>query len=424
MATRFNLFPVVRDENGVPWAEAMVYILSRLQGTVLPNMGTYKGVADDLSAFRRYIDDTGIDWVAFGKNKLLRPTYRYNGYLLLAVASGEIAGTTARRRMAAVVAFYRWLIEDGVISPEFTPWKESDRFIGFSDTRGANVTKRVKTTDLAITVSKSNDPYTTDIDDGGKLRPLPEAEQEWILEALLAIENTELTLIHLLGLLTGARIQTALTFRVRHILPERILRDDDELRIPVGFGTGIDIKNDKQMALHIPAALYRSLCAYARSDRAIARRNRAKGGDIEDQYLFLSAKGNPLYESKSEALLYDDNNELRHAKTGQSIRQLITDCVIPHVRKSSSSEFKYRFHDLRASFGMNLTDEQLRRVAAGEITLHQAREYVKLRMGHESTATTDLYLQYRGKLKFYRRVNDAYGEHLSRLLSKALDGQA
>lgn len=424
MATRFNLFPVVRDKHGIPWAEATVYILSRLQGTVLPTMATYKGVADDLSAFRRYIDETGIDWTTFGKNKLLRPTYRYNGHLSLAVGAGEIAATTARRRMATVVAFYRWLIEDGLISPEYTPWKESDRFLEFSDARGAKVTKRVKTTDLAIAVSKASDPYTEEIDDGGKLRPLPEEEQQWVLEALLAIENTELTLIHLLALMTGARIQTVLTFRVGHILPERILRDNDEVRIPVGHGTGIDTKNDKQMVLHIPAALYRGLCRYARSARAIARRQRAKGGDTLEQYLFLSRRGMPLYESKLDASEYDDDNSVRHAKAGQSVRQLMADCVIPYIQKNHNADFKYRFHDLRASFGMNLTDVQLRRVAAGEITLHQAREYVKVRMGHESTATTDLYLQYRGKLKFNRQVNDAYGEHLNRLIATILGGQA
>lgn len=68
---------------------------------------------------------------------------------------------------------------------------------------------------------------------------------------------------------------------------------------------------------------------------------------------------------------------------------------------------------------MNLTDEQLQRVAAGEITLHEAREFVKSRMGHESAATTDLYLQYGGKLTFIRRVNDGYGDHLNDLVAKA-----
>lgn len=423
MGTRFNLFPVVRDEHGVPWAEATVYILSKLQESVRPSMGTYIGMADDLAAFRRFVDDEGIDWTTFDQHKLRRPTYRYNGHLQTAVNAKEIAATTARRRMGAVVAFYRWLREEGVLIPEHTPWKESDRFIEFSDARGAKVSKRIKTTDLAIKVTKADDPYSTYIDDGGKLRPLPQDEQRWVLEALLASRNTELTLIHLLALLTGARIQTVLTFRVGHVLSELGDTDQGEVRIAIGPGTGIDTKNDKQMVLHIPVLLYKALSRYAQSSRALTRRLRAKGGDTVDQYLFLSVRGAPLYESKATAAEYDDENALRHAKSGQGVRQLITDCIVPYVRRHHNPGFKYRFHDMRASFGMNITDEQLRRVAAGEITLHEAREFVKSRMGHESAAITDLYLQYRGKLKFIRRVNDGYGDHLNDLVAKACEAE-
>lgn len=396
-----------------------MYILSRLEGKVRPVMRTYTGIAGDLAAFRQFIDEYKIDWTTFEKNKLRRPTYRYNAYLELAIDAQEIAATTARRRMGSVVAFYRWLQHEGVLSPEHPPWKESDRFVEFSGAQGARVTKRVKTTDLSIKVPKAADPYTMEIDDGGKLRPLPEDEQRWVLEALLARGNTELTLIHLLALLTGARIQTVLTFRVGHVLPQVDSTAQAEVRIPIGRGTGIDTKDDKRMVLHVPVRLYAALARYAQSKRALTRRMRAKGGDTVHQYLFLSARGAPLYEDKASAAEYDDENTLRHEKAGQGVRQLMTDYIIPHVRAHHNPQFKYRFHDLRASFGMNLTDEQLKLVAEGKITLHQAREFVKSRMGHESAATTDLYLQYRGKLTFIRQVNDGYGDHLDDLVAKA-----
>jgi integrase len=421
MGTRFNLFPVVLDSSGVPWAEATVYILSKLEGSIRPSMGTYSGIANDLAAFRRFIDETGIDWTKFAKDKLRRPTYRYNGHLWLMVTAREIAATTARRRMGAVIAFYRWLRDEGVLVPDHAPWNESDRYIEFSDARGFKLFKQVKTTDLSIGVPKANDPYSTEINDGGKLRPLPQEEQQWVLEALLATGNTELTLIHLLAMLTGARIQTVLTFRVGHVLREWDSSVQGEVRIPVGHGTGIDSKDNKQMVLHVPIMLYEALSRYAKSERAVKRRDRAMGGNTLDQYLFLSVRGAPLYESKATASDYDDKNELRHAKAGQGVRQLITDYVIPYVRVNHIPDFKYRFHDMRATYGMNLTDEQLRRVAADEITLHEAREFVKSRMGHESAAVTDRYLQYRGKLKFIRSVNDGYGIHLQALVARACE---
>lgn len=91
--------------------------------------------------------------------------------------------------------------------------------------------------------------------------------------------------------------------------------------------------------------------------------------------------------------------------------------TIPGPLQFDAPEFKYRFHDLRATYGMNLTDQQLEYVAKGQISLHQAREFVKIRMGHESSATTDLYLQYRQNIKNVREISSAYSHHLEKLIN-------
>ena len=419
MGTSFNLFPLVVDSHGVPWAEATLYIVHKLENNVSPNMSTAKSIADDLSAFLRFIEESSLDWATFPQRKLERPTYRFRAELMLLVRAGELAASTARRRMGSVVAFYRWLLEEKLLVAEHQPWSESKRFISFSDARGMQGVKTVTTTDLRISAPSQTDPYTTFIDDGGKLRPLPQHEQEWVLDALVELGNIELTLIHLVALLTGARMQSVLTFRVGHVSSASVLTHGDDVRLPIGPGTGIDTKNDKKMVLHAPAWLYQRLQDYAVSPRAIRRRERALGGDSDSQYLFLSARGAPFYQSKADALTYDPKNDLRHAKAGQAIRQLVAEYIVPGIRAKHSPKFSYRFHDLRATYGMNLTDEQLRLVAAGEITLHEAREHVKDLMGHESAATTDRYLQYRGRLQFVRKVNDSYGEHLQRLVERA-----
>lgn len=419
---QFNLYPVVLDAEGVPWAEANIYLLSRVVDSLVPVMSTYSSIADDLAAYRRFLDETGINWMDFPAHKLSRPTYRYSGHLKLAIAAGEVASSTAKRRMSSVVSFYTWLRNEGVLVPAHSPWKESDRYIDLKDVHGFKFSKRVTTTDVSIRVPRQADPYDGTIDDGGTLCPLSQEEQGWLMDALISLGNTEMTLIHLFGLLTGARIQTILTFRVRHVLVEL---DDPvplELRFPVGPGTGIDTKNDKQLVLHIPIWFYQMLRTYVHSERARRRRCRALGGDTEDQYLFLSARGAPLYQSKAESQSFDDSKNLRHAKAGQGIRQFMTERVIPFIReKYDAPGFHYRFHDTRASFGMNLTDAQLGLVAKGEVTLHEAREFVKTRMCHESSATTDRYLQYRNNLKLVRAVGAAYDNHLRQLAERALE---
>lgn len=419
--SKFNLFPLVLDAKGVPWAEANVYILSRVKDSLTPVMSTYSSIADDLAAYRRFLDETGIDWTHFPSHKLNRPTYRYNGHLRLAIAAGEIAGSTAKRRMRSIISFYTWLRNEGGLVPAHVPWKASDRYIELKDMHGFKYSKHVITTDISIQVPKQDDPYAETIDDGGKLRPLSHEEQGWLMEALISLGNTEMTLIHLCGLLTGARIQTILTFRVRHVQVELNDPPPSELRLPVGPGTDIDTKYDKQLVLHIPVWFYQMLRTYAYSERARRRRCHADGGDSENQYLFLSVRGTPLYQCKADSQAFDDTNNLRHAKAGQGVRQFITERVIPLIRERYNiPRFHYRFHDIRASFGMNLTDVQLGLVAKGESTLYQAREFVKTRMCHDSSATTDRYLQYRNNLKLVRTVSANYNEHLRQLVECVL----
>lgn len=420
--SRFNLFPVVLDAEGKPWAEATIYILVRVKESLAPVMSTYSSIADDLTDYRRFLDESGIDWTHFPSHKLSRPTYRYSGHLRLAIAAGEVAGSTAKRRISAVISFYTWLKNEGALVPAHDPWKASDRYIELKNMHGFKFSKRVMTTDISIRLPQQDDPYAGTIDDGGKLRPLSHEEQEWLIDALISLGNTEMTLIHMFALLTGARIQTILTFRIRHVLVELDEPLPPEIRFPVGPGTGIDTKNNKQLVLHLPTWFYQMLRTYALSERARRRRCRAKWGDTEDQYLFLSIRGTPLYQSKAESQVFDDSKKLRHAKAGQGVRQFISESVIPLIRsKYAVPKFHYKFHDTRASFGMNLTDFQLERVSKGETTLSEAREFVKTRMCHESSTTTDRYLQHRSNLKFVRAVGEDYYHHLRHLAENLLE---
>ena len=415
---QFNLYPLVIDSYGVPWAEANIYILDRIKNSLNVVMATYSNIASDLVAFRQFLDDTNVNWVTFDKNKLYRPTYRYRAYLRTMIEAEKISFSTARRRMSTVIAFYRWLKNEGLLKPEFPLWKESDRFIDLKNDYGSTFTKKIKSTDVSIKVTKSNNPYAETINDGGLLRPLPKDEQIHLLKALSALKNTEMLLIHLLGLASGARIQTILTMRLHHVFTNMEGSELKEIRIPAGPSTGIDTKNDKKIVLHIPLWLYQKLHIYSQSENAQIRRKKSLISDSDDQYLFLSNRGTPYYQSKADIKHFNENFVLHHAKNGQTVRQFINDKVIPYIHyQLNNPKFKYRFHDLRATFGMNLTDEQLEGVARGQISLHQAREFVRVRMCHESSATTDLYLQYRQNLKHIRQISNSYNDHLCEIVS-------
>lgn len=417
----YNLFPIVLDKDGAPWDAATVYILSRCQEQVLPDMTTYHGIADDLSLFLRFLEEFNIDYTEFPRFKLHRPTYRFHGYLKNRIHEGKMSPTTAKRSIGSVIGFYRFLQNEKALSPSHPMWDIKDQYLTFKDARGFELNKKIEVTDIRIKAPKQTDPYDGFINDGENLRPLPQHEQRWIFEALADLQNPEMTLIHALMVLTGARIQTALTFKVRHFRKEFPI-EVGEIRIPVGPGTSVDTKNDKRLTIHIPRWLYESLREYTYSARSIKRRKLTKGGDSEDQYLFLTQQGSPYYQQKIEALTFNPEYEQRHREKGQTLRVFIRDRIIPWVRKRYDINFHYRPHDLRATYGMNLTEIQLDLVEKKQKSLAQARDFVKTRMGHESSATTDLYLNFRHSQEMVYAAIDGHENYFRDLIDRAWKG--
>ncbi|MBA8735798.1 integrase [Chromobacterium violaceum] len=417
---KLNLFPLVVGGDGVPWAEANMWLLFLASSSYGGVSTALAGNANDLAGYLRFLEETGIDWLEFPKSKILRPTYRFHAHLKHSIANSEIAHSTARRRMATVIRFYRWLRDEKILCLEHEPWKEREKIVFFKDWKGFQSSIAVTTTDVSIKHQVVDDPYDGLIEDGGKLRPLPQIEQEWLLDALFVAGNTEMTLIHLFGLLTGARIQSILTFKVRHVLLDTESLPKEVLRFPIGPGTGVDTKSDKKIVLHIPVWFYELLQHYAVSARAKRRRMRAVGGDTEDQYLFLSIRGAPFYYSKDDSTGASDASGKHYGKAGQAVWQFKTEKVIPYIREAyGDKNFHYRFHDTRATFGMNMTDVQLALVEKGEVTLKQAFDFVRTRMAHESLVTTERYLNYRSRMKQVRAAQDGWEANLHMLAEKA-----
>jgi hypothetical protein len=429
----YNLFPVILDRNSVPWGLGTVFILSQLEGETQPNMSTFHTRADDLGAFKEWLDsqDNPEDLLFnFPKPKLRRATYRYRGFLQQQIQAREIGTRIAKRRMGTVVSFYRWLISNCYFTPEYPTWEEEKYHLSFKADDGRQLSKTVISTNLSIPAPKAEDDFDGTIQDGGKLRPLTGKEQDWVLEAAEVKGNSECFLLEMFMLATGARTESACTLRVRHFFnptpsySKSLTGEGETFRLKAGPGTGIDTKYDKRGTFQVPRFLYELLHTYALSKRAEIRRNRyvTKHGEHPDIYLFLTGQGNPYYIAKEESRRFNPELDRRHAKIGQPIRQFIKDQAIPYVRERYDTNFFYRPHDLRASFGMNVTEELTKQVAEGKITLHKARLIAKDLMWHKFGATTDLYLDYKGKMDtFYKAIN-GYGEHLQMWANRAMKG--
>lgn len=426
----YNLLPVILDKRSVPWELGTLFIFDRLEAESFPNMVTIKSLADDLGAFKEWLDshdDPDELLVSFPSMKLRRVTYRYRGSLKIKVDAGEIAVSTAKRRMGTVVAFYRWMIDEKLFEPASSPWDEQTYSLGIKNSHGRVFRKTVQSTDLQFKTSTADDPFSGAIQDDGKLRPLSAEEQGWVMEAADELGNGEMYLLLLFMLATGARLQTAATLRVRHFtrpvtFSRALSGGGDVVKLRAGPGTGIDTKRDRLGILQIPRSLFEALRTYAQSDRARNRRRAAFGGDDENQYLFLTQQGNPYYTAKEVSSQFHAEFSGRHQKNGGTIRQFLKDRLIPYVQKKHSKSFHFRPHDLRATFGMNQTDLQMTLVSAGAISLNRARTNVMALMWHTSLGTTDKYLDYRKQMEIVYAAVNGYGDSLQDWIARAMKG--
>jgi hypothetical protein len=303
----------------------------------------------------------------------LMPTYLFCAFLHDAINNGTMGRGTAKRRMGVIQNFYRWLIQDGV-KFENPLWQEQDAFISFKDSRGFIGSKKVKSTDLAgsIKINKQHNDYSEHIEDGGKLRPLSKAEQTMLIKALKAIGNPEMMLSFLFSLTTSARLQTVFTLRRCHF--ESIYpKNQSVIPLQAGTGTLVDTKYNKTMVLLIPYWLYQRIHIYMRSARALRRFRHSDYvyGPENHQYVFLTHAGLPYYITSQDPFI----EQFKIPPKGNAVTQFIRQQLQPELKRLDHT-FKIRFHDLRATFGMNLLTEKLTQLPEKEDLFTQVSEFI------------------------------------------------
>jgi hypothetical protein len=417
----FAKFPLVLNADGAPWEPACLWLLDRAQARPM-NMASLQSLAQGLRDYRDFLDELSLAWDDFSAvDKYNRPTYLYRTRLQGLINAGSVAKSTASRRMSTVVGFYRFLMDDERLrfQPTNEPWVDRQFGFEYKDSRGFSRVKSVITTDVSIRASKRDNAWDATIADGGRLRPLTVEEQRQLVAALKELGNREYELMHYVALLTGAREQTVLTLRWGHFRdpPSRVMQLPYKLRC--GPGTGIDTKRDlNDVYLVVPPALYEWLHIYGNSDRAKRRRAKSRLGQDPLNYLFLTNRGSPYYESKDDRNAVRVSNEplKRSSPIGQNLREFVKEKVIPEVRRVLP-QFNYKFHDLRATFGMNWVDHAV----GTEDTKKKytwAHDQLRKLMWHRDPATTDRYLDYRQHMHQLEEAQADWGRDLVNLIQR------
>lgn len=408
------IFPVVVDSRGAPWPEACLFLYSKIHDDKL-HVRTCISLAKDLALYRRYLDEESLDYRFFPPDQYKRVTYRYRGYLKLRIG-GDITVKTARRKMSSVISFYKWLKEQRRFVPDNPPWKEKQILIQIDGGRRKPTSKLVKTTDLAF---KGVDPVDISlITDGGKLRPLSDVQQDKVLKELHQLGNSEMWFAHIFALFSGARIQTVLTMRANYI-NTCVRGPNNSAYIKVGPGTGVDTKFDKCFVLMVPWGIVEMLKIYLVSDRYKKRAAISSGdrfGGLE--YLFLSNRGEPYYRSGQDPGYLGKMN----GAEGAAIRQFICDRVRP-LLEVNGEVFSYRFHDLRASFAMNLYNGLCSLSGDKRLSDSYIREYIRFRLGHASEKALDSYMSFNVNNQIARQAQLDWEQRLDAFSQWKMDNE-
>ncbi|VVN22747.1 hypothetical protein PS647_04444 [Pseudomonas fluorescens] len=395
----FN-FPFLFHASGVPWHEANDYLLSLMRNNSSVNIRTddVRRRASKLLDYLLYCEENDLDWLDFsGARPPLRPTYKYYYHL---INEGSRSNQVINQYTAAVYHFYRY------VSEFWHPldMKRVDTIkqvrILVQTRKGVKVIEADKRSQTRRTTPVSSVPLGFVREDGEDLRPLSNQELAVFLETINAKKawSSIERLILLTALMTGARKQSVLTIRLKHLkeFTEDRLGRDGAYKLHAGPRTGIDTKFDKAQVLHFPKQLADELVALANSPLMKKRREKLRaqleashpGVTIaeDDMYLFLSDQGNSYYMAVSDPRY----PIVRSPQTGQ-----VTDTIKRKLIKKAPSLFPkdFSFHWLRATFAYQLYQRLQKLVQRELLKPGEDIDFIQMRMHHESRETTENYLK-------------------------------
>jgi len=390
------------------WREGSLYLYRRATIDGL-TPSCIAGLAGDLCDFANTLHENNMNMWVFQGPKIKRPTYFFKSVLKQRIIRNENCTDTCNRKLSAMIGFYRSESDRGY-KPQQDMWVTNKKMVRYQDKLGYTHLKEVLSTDLQFKKPKSSGiddgKY---IIDGGKLQPIGSENQKHLMSALAASDNTEMLLMHIVALTGGPRIQTILTMRHSSINKAATEHGISLYGFDAGDGTLVDTKSGKKEYIALPEWVHHLITTYLGSKRYKERQAKSVIGTIEDQYIFLTKSGSPYYIASKDRALFNSSSE-----AGSAIRQFKSKTIDPLLKKEGCF-FEYRFHDLRATFGMNLY-EGLKKTGMSELAI---LDTIMRRLNHGSIEVTMRYLKFKPQKDQLAAAQSAYEEHLKSIVKRA-----
>lgn len=420
----FNM-PFLFHRNGEPWVEANSFLLD-----LVKNKHTYSRPTDEakrkasrLLDYLIFTEENNINWLDFsGKRITQRPTYRYHVHLMGMESRGP---EVANQYTGVVYQFYKFVSRcwHPIDIKRVDTVKQISLFVenAYGHTRQLTVEQRSQTQRY----NRQKIVPTGFVDDEGEcLRPLTNAELASVVGAVNSSGwDAQERLIVLFALMTGARKQTVLTLRVRHVtkMMDGKIEPEGTYILKAGPGTGIDTKNGKPQTLHVPKDLAEDLLTYVKSSYAKRRRDRflqnyaVNYPEMEaiadgDEYVFLSEQANCYYMAISDP---------RYSFVKTRPMGAVADTLKKKLMRSVSSGFPkdFTYHWLRATFAYQLYQLLIPKLEDRTLLPGEEISIIQERLHHARRETTENYLKLFTMIPEKLKAQESYEEALFKMSS-------
>jgi integrase len=387
-------FPVLLEPCGNIWHEGTHYLYHLCKYLITdysPSKISRK--ASNLLDYKIWSESNDIDMFNFtARRSKNRPTYLYCKFL----HEQNICPGNINQRMSIVYNFTVFYSQKYQIDIDRVD-QVTDAFLAIKNKQGQNFTKKVKKHKLRAKVTKRKSLNINNVlDDGEALRPLIESEQK-ALDTALSHERyaVDERLIFQFTLQTGARKQTILTLRRKHVkqfTPEN-LSPDGTYKISVGQGSDVDTKFDNPQIISIPESLADQISIYLNSTIAKKRFSKFKeffGEFFENQddiYVFIGERGDCRYMAKNDPRYLQTKNPPK----GGSIQTIID--RLYKYDLLTDFPLDYHFHWGRATYAFEYYCYLQPLVNKDVITFEDQISFIQDALGHKDPTTTLNYLK-------------------------------
>lgn len=372
MPVAAELVPQLLWDRGALWDEANIWFLARtrllLSGQL--KVDTIGANGKDLLAYADWLELSGIHWWECHPLDEKRPLNLYRGYLVKAYEQGVIAPTLASRRMATLKTFYRWLLEEKILSPGFPLWSERNVRIAYEDAFGFRRHIETVRTSLDIKATKRVGPAP--LEEG--LQPVSLEVRDAILELAHRRFSHELFLMLSLGFWSGLRLGTICDLKIQTIENAVAIHKCPELKhINIGPQANPPVRmklGHSSNGIVVPTQLLEQLNDYSVS---VTRGKRVALAKPEHKHLlFLTKFGNP-YASSGPDRSPTVNAEMSRLKRV--------------AREEGLNIDDFTFHWTRATFATMWA-----RAARANGHLHEFMPTLKRMLAHMYDRTTERYI--------------------------------